>query len=234
MRLVQWGKAWLKRADRAMLDLVYPDGAVCLNCGRLSGGEALCPVCREELERGWLEDETGPLPACWTYNGPAGQLVRRLKDNGVAPAADVLAEGICRRLGTELPQDTVVTWVPMPRRRLLDRGRDHGRTLAEAVARRLNLPAQALLRRRRGASGHTQRGLGGEQRRRNVQNAFEPAQAGEMPGSVLLVDDVRTTGATLLSCGKALRSAGVREVRMVAATSAGRARRRGPEEDGEP
>ena len=215
-----------------MLDLVYPEGAVCPNCGRLSGGQAICPECREEMERDWLDGTSGPVCACWAYDGPAGRLVRQLKEHGVELAADTLAEGICRRLGTGLPADTAVTWVPMPRSRLLARGRDHGKALAEAAAARLGLRAVPLLRRRRGSSGHTQRGLNREKRILNVRDAFEPAvREGGMPRSVLLVDDVLTTGATLRACEKALRAAGAERIRAVTATAAGRAARRRPEEE---
>ena len=104
--------------------------------------------------------------------------------------------------------------------------------LAEAAAARLGLRAVPLLRRRRGSSGHTQRGLNREKRILNVRNAFEPAVSeGEMPRSVLLVDDVLTTGATLRACEKALRAAGAERIRAVTATAAGRAARRRPEEE---
>ena len=233
MKLLEKAASLLRRADRAALDLLYPRGAVCLNCGRLSGGDALCSACREELDRVRLERQKGPVLSCWAYDGPAGKLVRQLKENGAELAAAVLAEGICQKAAAMgLPEDTVVTWVPMPRRRFLERGRDHGKALAEAVARGLGLQAALLLRRRKGSSGHTQRGLNREQRQRNVRGAFEPAAA-ELPRQVLLVDDVLTTGATLRACGQALREAGVEEIRMITATAAGRAAHTLPEEDGE-
>ena len=225
--------AWLKKADRALTELLWPTGAVCLICGRLSGGEALCGDCREELDRGWLEHERGPVQACWTHKGPAGTLVRLLKDRGVEQAAEVLAEGLARRAREAgLPPDAVVTWVPMPRHRRLQRGRDHGKTLAEAAAARLGLAVVPLLRRRKHSSRHTQRGLNREMRRKNVAGAFEPAAA-ELPPRVLLVADVRTTGATLHACGEALRRAGARQVWALTATAAAADRSRREEHGGE-
>ncbi len=202
-----------RRTDEGALDAVYPAGAVCLLCGRRSAGALLCPECGEILDQERLTG--GEPPAAWPYEGIAGRLVRLLKDHAVAAAAEVLAEGIADRAD---PRADAVTWVPMPPERLRERGIDHGRELAEATARRLGLPCEALLARRPGSSRHTQRGLNAEERRRNVRDAF--VCAGTPPDRVLLVDDVRTTGATLEACRECLLQAGAGEVWAVTAAVA--------------
>ena len=88
----------------------------------------------------------------------------------------------------------------IPRRRL-ERGFHPAEQLARALAREWGLPCEALLSR----SGRTsrQRGLSLPDRRRNVAHAFTAQPVG---GSVLLVDDVYTTGATAQAAAKALRA----------------------------
>jgi predicted amidophosphoribosyltransferase len=83
--------------------------------------------------------------------------------------------------------------------------------LAEFVARHTKLPFVPLLRRR--YPGRRQTGLSEMERRENVRGLFAPARAVTLQKArVLLVDDVRTTGATLEECAKILKRQGAREV----------------------
>lgn len=208
--------AFLRRLELALADTVFPENAVCLGCGRVSRGQPLCGPCREELNALRLSDGR----AVWLYRGVPGRLVREAKERGIAAAAEVLSEGIAEQArGLELPADTVVTWVPMPVRRRLDRGIDHGRMLAEAVAGRLGLTARAVLRRKKGSSQKTQRGLSREERLQNVRDAFELGKA-PVPACVLLVDDVVTTGATGTACRETLLRGGAERVYVLAACAA--------------
>ena len=113
--------------------------------------------------------------------------------------------------------DTVVTWVTMPESRRRDRMIDHGRTLAEAAARQLNLPCRQLLLRRE-TRQKNQASLNREGREANLKNAFLPMEDISFP--VLLVDDVLTTGTTARRCAEALRSGGAKEVSVLTFTRA--------------
>jgi predicted amidophosphoribosyltransferase len=99
----------------------------------------------------------------------------------------------------------VVTWAPTSRARRHDRGFDPAELLARAVARRLRARGVGTLDRR---PGPPQTGLAADARRRGPRYV---ARRG-VPGRVLLVDDVATTGATLAAAASALRAAGAREV----------------------
>ena len=112
-------------------------------------------------------------------------------------------------------QHPVVVPVPASARALRSRGFDHGRDLSLALAERLGLPCQDLFER---PQAKDQRKLTGSQRAQNMQGGFRLRARGPcspLPGTVLLADDVCTTGATLFSAAEALRSAGVRRVYAV-------------------
>jgi ComF family protein len=108
------------------------------------------------------------------------------------------------------PVDIVVP-VPLGRKRLLERGYNQVNLIARPLSMAMRLPytSDALARHHETRS---QVGLSRSQRQENVRGAFL-ARGGRVTGrTVLLVDDVATTGSTLSSCAEALYAAGARDV----------------------
>jgi len=106
----------------------------------------------------------------------------------------------------------VVMPVPLHPRRLRERGFNQSLLLARHVAAKLGADLDCLsLRRTRFTQPQT--GLTGEERKKNVRKAFAVAEKAAIEKrSVLLIDDVATTGSTLNECAGALKKAGVKEV----------------------
>jgi predicted amidophosphoribosyltransferase len=104
-----------------------------------------------------------------------------------------------------------VTFVPADRGRSAARGHHPAARLAGALAGHFRLSCEELLVRPR--SSERQRGLTLAERRRNVAGAFEAT--GPVAGTVLLVDDVYTSGATVSAAASALRAAGAARVDVV-------------------
>ena len=206
-------------------DVVFPEGVFCCACGKVTGGDGLCPACRESLLHdgaffAWEAYEPEPGFTAWSlrpHEGVPRQLVIRLKYHAEARAARLLADLILPLpVDVVLPPDTVVTWVTMPESRRRDRAIDHGRMLAESFAEKLSLPCRQLLLRR----DHREKrqvSLGARQREANLSGAFRPAEKITFP--VLIVDDVRTTGTTLCRCADALRSGGAEQIFALTVTA---------------
>ena len=226
-----------KHGRDILLDTVFPEQVLCLCCKKvirpldvaiqpdLPDG-SLCLHCREALEKELLAREQQRSPLLFTdvwsvfgYAGPVRDLILGLKHGTVSAAAKPLISYAADMVRKEitLPADTVVTWVTMPADRKKERCIDHGRVLAEGLAKELGLSCRQLLIRKKG--GHTQQGLNAEERKKNVVGLFS-VMDGEIPGSVLLVDDVLTTGSTVEECGKTLRAAGVRDLAAVTIAAA--------------
>ena len=109
-----------------------------------------------------------------------------------------------------------VTWVPLSRRRLAERGFDQARLLAGIAGRGLGLPVTGLLTRTSDAGPQARRGR--EERLAAMLGRFRVR--GSPPPRVLLVDDVLTTGATAAACAEALVSAGSARVDLLTAARA--------------
>ena len=109
------------------------------------------------------------------------------------------------------PRAPVLAFVPADGDRALRRGHRPAEALARELGRVWELPVAPLVRRVR--SAERQRGLGLQERRRNVRGVFASARAS--PARVCLVDDVYTSGATVGAAASALRRGGARRVEVV-------------------
>lgn len=164
---------------------------------------ALCGAC---LERPPPHD--GTLAAV-AYGPVARQVALRLKYAGRTGFAETAA-----RMMARLVPDHAELLVPVPldRWRLWGRGYNQAALIADALARLTGVPAgcDALVRTR---ASHGMRGLGGRQRRAAVKGAFAVADPARVAGrSVLVIDDVQATGATVAQCARVLRAAGAAQV----------------------
>lgn len=152
------------------------------------------------------------------HEEPWRGLCLRLKNERGAWLAPWLAELLIEARGVDLadlqPAGAFVAAVPQHWLRRLRRGYNQAETIARAAARPLRLPTRRALRRIR-PTPHLV-GLGLQDRAQAVRGAFVPRRGMVAPGAtVLLVDDVLTTGATLGEAARVLKRAGA--LRVVAA-----------------
>ncbi len=112
----------------------------------------------------------------------------------------------------------VVTWVPLTARRKAERGFDQAKVLAVEMGRQAGIPVRSLLRRVRSTGPQAKRDAA--ERRAAMRGAFVVRERVQMPATVLLVDDVLTTGATAAACAEALLEAGASQVMLVVAARA--------------
>ena len=146
-------------------------------------------------------------------------LIHELKFHGRRRVAARLAEAMLAQepVRRVLTGGTTVVPVPLHPKRGRERGFNQAELLAVELGRRARLDvAKGVLVRSRPTPPQT--GLSAAGRRRNVTGAFSVRRRRRIQGrDVVLVDDVLTTGATALACGRALRAAGASEVRLLTA-----------------
>jgi ComF family protein len=183
---------------------------LCGACGRpTSAGEALCVNCAAALAQVTPFALT-VLAADWTlaaapYDGVPRAVVAALKFRGGLPLAEPMAAKIADAAGTRLDGHTLVPVPPAPRRRRR-RGFDPADEIAKVLASRTGLRISRCLSR---ANGPRQVG---RPRRDRLASPPRIRVTRQAPPKAVLVDDVVTTGATLMACATALRAAGAREV----------------------
>jgi len=162
----------------------------------------------------------GPQPsgqyAVFEYGGAVATAIVRLKYAGRVDLASRLGAVMAGAVEPLATRVDVVVPVPLHASRLAERGFDQAALLAGPVARglRISRVARALVRTR---ATPRQASLDRSARSANVADAFGCPSPRAVAGKrVLLVDDVRTTGATLAACATALRASGASEVLTLA------------------
>lgn len=182
------------------LDSLPPIAPRCYRCLRPADEFMTCPACRQasRLHQVW---------AVTTYNGPAKSLIHQLKfERARAGALD-----IARKLALIVPSqpEWIVSHLPTATSRVRRRGYDQAQLIAKELARLLGLAYTPLLAR---YGQERQLGQSRRQRQRQLEAAFRPRNINYVNKTLLLIDDVLTTGATIEAAATVLKVAGALRV----------------------
>ena len=183
-------------------------GKRCSGCGgELDGVLDLCSHCLKLPPRPWSN-----AMSVMKMEGSAEQVIYKLKFSKASVMARSIAEIAAPLLlqGDFLSADCLVP-VPLHWTRYLKRTYNQSGLLAKMLARKLNKPCCNLLRRCRATT--RQATLSREERLKNLKGAFVARNPSAIKGkTILLIDDVLTTGATLHACAEALQKAGAARI----------------------
>ena len=230
----------MKGLFKSLADALNPQGIKCVICGADARKEenGFCAKCRGKLpfngrvcvrcgvDIKTMNDYCGECGArtpsfdearsVCRYEGHAMQLIRRLKFGGQKYLAKPMSKLMADTLAKQPWDFDAVTYVPMNKSGLKNRGYNQARLLAEEICDIIQKPMFGGIVKKEGVI--PQEGLDYNGRKDNVKGAFLVTE--KPPGRLLLVDDVKTTGATLGEAAKALKKAGCREVYCLTFASA--------------
>ena len=195
---------------RCKNELHRQEQPICYHCGR---SKPHCQ-CKKDGKRKW-DGITAPL--VYETEGVTGEAVRRLKRSNNRKNAATLGREIASCVRDSFPDvafDCVMP-VPMHPKDKLKRGYSQSAWLAETVAEELSIPFEDMLLKIERTQ--SQKGLLRQNRRANLRGAFDVNEMFDAPDkTVLLIDDVITTGATVDECATVLKIYGVRAVYVAA------------------
>jgi len=220
--------------SKFILDTLFPIS--CLGCG--TEGKYVCAVCESKLtlnpeqiciicKRPSLAGLTHPkcqspytadqLICAYDYNDEViSGLIIRGKYYFIPNIFKLLGEIMAPRLKADYPalfnsEHTILTHVPLHKWRQRWRGFNQAEVLCQSLAKHLNLKSRNLLKRQKFT--RTQKDLEKNERQKNTANAFCLFPETDVKNqTVLLVDDVATTGSTLLEAAKVLKRNGATKV----------------------
>lgn len=210
------------------MGLVYPDK--CVLCGRTLPVLAeektfLCPSCAEQLEREYrysaplMIPNTDDAAAALKYRGAVADAMRAFKFRQKQSYADWFAAQLVPLLEDKMNcwKPDCVTFAPISFWRMHTRGYNQAELLAKRIAEAVSLPCINTLRKRPFVGKQSKR-KNAEARWQNVANAFLPRLVDLTGLSVLFVDDIITTGATVSAACGVLRAMGAAHIYALAPT----------------
>jgi len=180
-------------------------GERCWRCDSLSPGSRTCIKCRA----------VGPLGSVWistNYEAVAQQLVRKYKFGHFRAAVGPLSQLMLETLaGPTTPMaDFLIIPVPTATSRIRARGFGHSELLAKTIAQKMRMEYSNGLRR---LGQSRQLGATRQDRLTQLVDSFAVKNPRQIAGRrILLIDDVLTTGGTLISAAKALKRVGAKQV----------------------
>lgn len=206
-------------------NLIYPPKCVLCNTILPAESNDLCVRCRTEAPDFIFSKKQIPNIAGWTavwfYKDLVRRSLLRYKFRRHRHNAKKYGRLLAMRVLTGLDAEfDLVTWATPSIRRQLIRGFDHGRKIAKAVAKELDIPLQRTLTKAFHNAPQSSSASASE-RRANVLGTYKAYKPARIAGKrILLIDDVVTTGSTASECAKTLLLSGAISVHLatVAAT----------------
>lgn len=215
---------------KALKEIIYPSDVKCIVCDEELNCEARYGVCRkcklpyvenyctvcgrqvpaQNIVCDQCKNVTLPFIAarsCFVYSDGAVKLVQRLKYSDAKYLASFMSEFMADTYFTTNWQADVITSVPIHKSRRRERGYNQSELLAAELGKRIKLPVETMLEKTvksKDLIGHTR-----EQRADIVRGTFNLKSGADVKKkSVILVDDVFTTGATVCECARVLMQGG--------------------------
>ncbi|HXH26665.1 MAG TPA: phosphoribosyltransferase family protein [Candidatus Acidoferrum sp.] len=192
--------------DNCLLQLADDTHSICYLCEIETSDGAVCYTCSKQtaLQHVWLGGN---------YDKELSYLIKKFKFGRAQAAARPLARLIAEQL-PQLPAQTIIVPIPTSSARVRQRGYDQSLLLAKEIGRLTSLCVSPLLARK---GSFRQVGASRSQRFAQARQSFFVANAQKCQGAtILLVDDVTTSGATLSAAAEILHEAGAASINAAA------------------
>lgn len=195
----------------------------CQKCRKIYDSEKyrVCKGCGRYVCRCICRPKNG-IPEVFTYlsvfrykeNTPGGRLILSIKDRRDNAALSLLSKDLSLTLqaGCILSADALVTYVPRRKSAVVEKGTDQAMELAKATAQYCSLSFLPTLAH--SSFSAEQKTLSAAERKKSAEDSYSllPDCPDLSNKQVILIDDIRTSGATVNSCAVLLKSAGAKQI----------------------
>jgi competence protein ComFC len=191
--------------DACYSQIILIQNPSCARCGEPIKSGSICTRCKQQIPN------FSKLRSFGYYSGPLRDAIVSLKYHRNIGLGSFFAPALCKIIVHEGWAIDMISAIPLSSSRKSERGFNQAEILAKPIARTLNLPysEKSVYRDKHTSS---QVGLSVKERQHNMKDAFKADPQIVKDKSLLLIDDVATTGATMDACAKALLEAGCRQV----------------------
>ena len=208
----------IKNIFYCLVELIYSGDERCVICNEYNEGqEALCTECKKKLrcpeECFYIgnDEEKYLVWSAFYYSNIVKELIIKLKYKSDFVCGEILAKYMLELIKNKEQQFDIISYVPMTKKALKNRGYNQSEFLANYISRFLNVPLICTLIKTKETKD--QIGLNGEERWDNMESCFQINKSKAIKNKkILLIDDVITTGATAFYCAHALKEKGINNV----------------------
>jgi len=209
---------YIKKIFYCLTGLIYSGDELCVICnGYSEESEALCIICSGKLrsceESFYIghDDEKYLAMSVFYYSNIIKELIIRLKYKSDFICGEILAKYMLELVKNNELQFDLISYVPMTKKALKNRGYNQSEFLANYLSRFLNI--KVIRNLIKAEDTKDQIGLSGEQRWNNTEKCFEIEKSQFIQNkNILLIDDVITTGATAFHCAHSLKEKGANNI----------------------
>jgi len=202
------------RLKDIVLDAVFPK--TCLGCGK--EGKYICEKCDlfiSEAPDIFLGGDLVQVFSAWEYEGLVKKAILGIKYGHAYDIINELVEKTLKIKELDFPENVVITFVPLFRKKEKERGFNQAEVIARKLGKELGIKVFTLLEKIKDTKSQTK--LDRQERLDNIRGAFrlrsgQAMSVGHRLPDILLVDDVWTSGATMRECAKVLKKAGAKNI----------------------
>jgi competence protein ComFC len=199
---------------RSLYDFIFPKLGLCIYCKSDTPHQFVCDACSETLKKLEAENPKPNMLSCYYYDSMVSDLIKSYKYNDNEYYYEYMSVQIAKLIVESNLTADIITFVPLHKRRNAQRGFNQSKVIAKKVAELIGISYACTLIRT--VNTDQQAKLSEQMRKENVKNAFKYKYNENLFNkSVIIIDDVVSTGATLACCIDKLSSHGAKDITSI-------------------
>ena len=200
----------IKGIISGILDIIYPPYSKCIACDT-EDFIGICHLCKSKIKR--VEKQDNTILSYGYYGGILKKLILSFKYDKNFTAGKILSELLIELIYEKKLEFDIICYVPMTKSSIRKRGFNQCEIICKNLSEALCVPISKSLIKTKDTK--EQKSLSKEERAKNIKDVFKVVDKDILNKRILLIDDVVTTGSTLLECKKVLEKYNVEKITVL-------------------